>query len=156
MNKSPSFQFYPKDWLDYKVIRMSYEAQGVYIRLLSHIWMDTKTQYKIKDDPEMIRKVLGLTKKKFLKIFQEIQWRDDPIFAKRDGCLVSERLKKEKENQVIRYEKRKQAADKRWKQSKCNADTKQCTSSSTSSSMYIKEKTYKKKRKKTYTTSKKT
>jgi uncharacterized protein YdaU (DUF1376 family) len=41
MNGSPSFQFYPADWIsDEKVIAMSMAGEGCYIRLLSHCWRE--------------------------------------------------------------------------------------------------------------------
>ena len=39
-NKSPAFQFYPKDFLaDINVVVMNMEERGVYITLLSHLWL---------------------------------------------------------------------------------------------------------------------
>ena len=135
-SKSPAFQFYPRDWLDMRVMRMSYEAQGVYMRLLCHIWNDTETQYSIRNEPAMLARILGLPKKKFFKIFSEIQWPGDPIFQEKDGFLVSKRLREEKVKQRDKSEKRKKAADARWGNvhDECNANALQvvCPSSSTS------------------------
>ena len=40
-NKSPAFQFYPADFLsDSKVILMSNEAVGCYIKLICHGWLE--------------------------------------------------------------------------------------------------------------------
>jgi len=134
MEKAPAFQFYPKDWLDYKVMRMSYEAQGVYIRMLCHIWKDTPTQYSIKNNSLDLSQILGIKEKKFLKIFQEIQREGDPIFQEMDGMLISKRLRKEKEKQDVTRKKRQEAAASRWCKSNANAKQKQCSSSSTASS----------------------
>lgn len=130
--KSPAFQFYPGDWLDYKVLRMSYEAQGVYIRLLCHIWRDTKTQYSIHNDPDMLARILGLKKTKFSKIFSEIQWPGDPIFLENGDSIVSARLKKEKEKQEDIRQKRRAAANARYSKCNANAEQMECPSSSTS------------------------
>ena len=111
---SPAFQFYPKDWFDYKVRRMSWMARGVYIDLLAFIWKDTSTQYSIKNDLDSIRKMLGLTSAQFKKIWNEIQWPDDPIFKEKDGYLISTRLRKEKEKQIQNRKKKQEAANKRW------------------------------------------
>ena len=38
-NKSPAFQFFPKDFLsDINVVLMSNQARGCYITLISHEW----------------------------------------------------------------------------------------------------------------------
>jgi len=48
--KSPSFQFYPRDWLgSQRVQMMTLEEEGVYIRLLCFCW----THGSIPADPEM-------------------------------------------------------------------------------------------------------
>lgn len=132
ISKAPAFQFYPKEYLsDYKVLRMSWEAQGIYWSLLSHIWNDTKTQYSIKNDPESIRAIFKLSKKKFEKVFKQIQWPGDSILKEEHGMLISERLKEEKEKQEKTSRKRQEAANKRWgeKESKSNASAlqKECS-----------------------------
>jgi len=41
IEKSPAFQFYPKDWLTSETVRrMSMEQRGVYITLLCHQWLE--------------------------------------------------------------------------------------------------------------------
>jgi uncharacterized protein YdaU (DUF1376 family) len=120
-NKAPAFQFYAKDWLDMRVMRMSYEAQGVYMRILAHMWADSDTQFSIENDPKALSRMLGLSVKKFQKIFAEIQWPNDHIFIEEDGFLISKRLRKEKEKQVKISTKRSQAADNRWSKSDANA-----------------------------------
>lgn len=117
MNRSPAFQFYPKDWFDYRVRRMSKEARGCYIDLLAYIWKDTKTQYCIKNDLRSMKKILNLTPKRFKKVWAEIQWEGDPIFETDNGFLVSNRLKKEKLKQDENRRKRQEAAKKRWDKS---------------------------------------
>jgi len=147
-SKSPSFQFYPSDYLDKKVMRMSYEAQGVYVRILCHMWNDSDDQCSIENDLKMIARILGVTRKKIEKIFKEILWDNDPIFISENGRLVSKRLRKEKEKQVLSREKRQNAASKRWKQSTCNADAKQCLSFSSSTSTTKKKEKEKEKKEK--------
>ncbi len=71
--KAPAVQFYFKDWLDHKVQRMSDAAQGVYMRLLAHIWTGTANQYRIKDDNKTLSKTLGLSARMWLKYRREIQ-----------------------------------------------------------------------------------
>jgi uncharacterized protein YdaU (DUF1376 family) len=116
MNRPPSFQFYPKDWSDYRVQRMSYEAQGIYMRLLCYMWADSDDQCHLIDDDDDIARALGTTVEQWLQNRAEIQKKSDPIFleipSKSDPhirILVSERLKAEAEKQ---YKYRKSQAKK--------------------------------------------
>lgn len=97
--KAPSFQFYPKDWFDFKVQRMSDAAQGVYIRLLCLIWTGTETQFSIINDDKMLSKSLGISIGKWKKIKRDFQHHDDPLFQEKDGYLISKRLQKERYHQ---------------------------------------------------------
>ena len=55
--KTPAFQFYPKDWLsDINVIRMSLEQRGMYIHLLSFCWLEGS----IPADPKEVCLLLGM------------------------------------------------------------------------------------------------
>lgn len=142
MSKAPAFQFYPKDWLtDKKVMRLSYEAQGVYLRLLCHMWTDSDDQCSIENDPEFLRSLLKLSRKKFEKIFQQLQWEKNKIFDEADGLLISRRLEKEKLKQIDISKKRSKAALKRHGKNHANAEQVQCkrpakSCSSSSSSSY--------------------
>ena len=98
--KAPALQFYPKDALDVKVIRMSDAAQGVYWRLLWNIWAHTSSQFSIKIDEKMVSKVLGIGIRKYRKYMTEIQQKDDPILIEEDGMYISKRLRQEKLKQV--------------------------------------------------------
>ena len=53
--------------MDRKVVRMSYEAQGVYMRLLCYCWKDSDEQCWIRDDDQEIANILGLTPRKWKK-----------------------------------------------------------------------------------------
>lgn len=124
--KGPAVQWYFKDWLDYKVLRMSDAAQGVYMRLLAHIWTGTEDQYRIKSDSKRLKRVLGLTSKKWDRYYKEIQDVDenghqkDPIFLEQGGYLISGRLRKEKAKQVLRSKQASNAAKSRWMQAHCS------------------------------------
>ena len=74
MNKPPAFQFYPKDWLDFKVTRMRYEAQGIYMRILCHMWTDSKDQCSILNDDKAISAALGISIKRWQIAKKEIQY----------------------------------------------------------------------------------
>jgi uncharacterized protein YdaU (DUF1376 family) len=112
--KAPSFQFYPKDYLEFKVLRMSDAAQGIYVRLLCHIWVGTKTQYKIKNDDRFLAKCLGVSVLKWRKYKQEIQHPDAPLFIEQDGYLISKRLREEREKQEERRKQTQKASHIRW------------------------------------------
>ena len=112
--KSPSFQLYPKDALDLKVIRMSDAAQGVYWRLIFNIWAHTATQYSIADDDKKLSKMLGLGLRKWKFLRAEIQDENDPLLIEHDGMLVSKRLMQEREKQLVRRKQTQAAANIRW------------------------------------------
>lgn len=118
MNKSPAFQFYPGDWFDYKVLRMGYFSQGVYWRMLCHMWKDSKDQCSISSDPRELMKILSLNPKRFKVVISEIQWKSDPMLLEKNGRYISKRLQKVKRQQVKRKKQAtnagKKGAEKRW------------------------------------------
>ena len=118
MNRPPAFQFYPKDWLDFKVQRMSFEAQGVYMKLLCFMWNDSRDQCSLPDDDEMIARALGATAEHWLKLRGEIQRENDPIFEQKKGRLVSKRLREEATKQ--RGYRQMQAAKGKLRQPRLN------------------------------------
>ena len=109
MNRPPAFQFYPKDWLDFRVQRMSLAAQGAYIKILCFMWSDSEDQCSIVDDDRLIATSLGLTTveqwlpsvEQWLLLRTEIQHEIDPIFEQKDGRLYSKRLRQEAEKQTL-------------------------------------------------------
>ena len=102
MNRPPSFPFYPKDWDDVKVRRMSYEAQGIYMRILCFMWKDSKDQCSIINNDGMISQALGISKQKWLRNKKEILFDGDPILSKKRNKLISKRLKTESQK-LIEY-----------------------------------------------------
>jgi len=113
-NKPPAFMFYPKDWLDKRVLRMSDEAQGIYMRLLCYMWKDSENQCSIEKDDATIEKVIGISHETWKKVRREIFWRGDPILKTEGKYYVSSRLRKEREKQVLKSEKARESAEKRW------------------------------------------
>ncbi len=95
MNRPPAFQFFPKDWLDFKVQRMSLAAQGAYMKLLAFMWKDSKDQCSILDNNDLLARAIGTTVEQWLELRQQIQQDDEPILEEKDGRLVSARLKEE-------------------------------------------------------------
>jgi len=118
MNKPPAFQFYPKDWFDYKVMRMSYEAQGVYIRILSHMWKDSEDMCSFPKNVKSVCKILGISTRKWTKIYNELQKHHDPIFIENEHRFISKRLQGEA-IKLMQYRELaskggKKSAVKRW------------------------------------------
>lgn len=114
MNKAPWFPFYPKDWLDYRVLRMSLQAQGAYIRLLAHMWVDSPDGCSLPLKPADLKKILAISNHHWTKVWAELMPKDDPIFTIEDNRIVSMRLRKEKAEQENRSNKARDAANRRW------------------------------------------
>ncbi len=95
MNRAPAFQFYPRDWLDFRVQRMSLAAQGAYIRLLGYMWADGEKQCSIVDNNELLARAIGATVEEWQSLRKEIQCDSDPILEGKNGRLVSARLRQE-------------------------------------------------------------
>ncbi len=95
MNKPPAFQFYAKDWLDFRVQRMTFAAQGIYIKLLAFMWADSADQCSIINNDKLISRALGTTVDEWIKYKSEIQMKNDPIFLEKNGLFISDRLKSE-------------------------------------------------------------
>lgn len=121
------FPFFPKDWMDFRVLRMSLEAQGAYIRLLCHCWNDSPDQASIPADLKQIAKVLGVSKTKAKKILSEFSQNGDPIFIEKGGRYFSKRLAEEKYRGDKLREKRSLAGSKgasaRWPAQPADDDT---------------------------------
>lgn len=124
MNRPPAFQFYPKDWLDFRVQRMSLAAQGAYLKLLCFMWKDSQDQCSIIDDDRAIATAIGVPCDMWKELRTEIQFPGDPIL-KEEGeerrILRSTRLQREAEKQqnyaTLQAEKGKRGAQKRWDKS---------------------------------------
>lgn len=119
MNKAPAFQFYPKDWLEFKVQRMSLAAQGAYIKILCYMWNDSKDQCSILDDNDLISRAISTTVEQWLKLREEIQRENDPILQEKNGYLVSARLRHEATKQR-KYRKTQSDKGKKSAQQRLN------------------------------------
>ncbi|NOS67941.1 MAG: DUF1376 domain-containing protein [Candidatus Peribacteraceae bacterium] len=70
MNKSPAFQFYPKDWLsDANVVSMTNEQKGIYITLLCHCWLEGS----IPSDVSALSRLCGVQVDRMKKLWPEIE-----------------------------------------------------------------------------------
>jgi uncharacterized phage protein (TIGR02220 family) len=105
MSKAPWIKFYPKDWLDFRVTRMTLHAQGAYIRILGLMWSDSPDMCSIEDNPDWISRALGIPKDQWTKIRKQLMPSNDPIFQSSNGKLVSLRLKKESDEYFDYIEK---------------------------------------------------
>jgi len=83
VNRPPAFQFYPKDWLNFRVQRMSLAAQGAYIKILCFMWTDSGNQYSIIDNNELLARAIGTRVEQWLQLRVEIQCESDPIFEEK-------------------------------------------------------------------------
>lgn len=141
MNKAPAFQFYPRDWMDFKVQRMSLAAQGAYIKILGFMWMDSPDQCSITSDPDALSKALGNDRSTTVELLLEIQHESDPIFVEKNGRFYSKRLKAEAEKQRKFRHQRKLAgeasAQRRFNKRSTSVERKSNSSSSSSSSISV-------------------
>jgi|TARA_R100000479_G_scaffold43626_3_gene19990 hypothetical protein len=107
-NKAPAFQFYAADWLTDTSLRLvSCETRGVWIDLLCHAFLSSDPGFLIVGgqvlDESGIRKLSGLTPKKFKKVFNELT---DFGILKRDefGRYYSKRMVEDARLSRIRRE----------------------------------------------------
>lgn len=113
-DRSPSFQFYAKDWRDVKVRRMSLAAQGAYICILADMWIDSKDQCSVLDNDAFLARAMGMPPHEWEAIRAEIQNADEPLLIAKDGRLYSSRLKSERAKQQEYSQKQSLNASKRW------------------------------------------
>lgn len=103
MNKSPSFQFYVKDWLtDLRVRTMTPSQRGYYIDLLSMMWLEGCLIPK----NSLKGLLVGATDEDINKIVQCLDVDGDSYTQKR--------LLQEFEKQADNREKNTKAAETRW------------------------------------------
>jgi uncharacterized protein YdaU (DUF1376 family) len=107
-NRSPAFQFYPKDFLsDEKQISMSLAAVGIYMRLICHCW----NEGSLPADPAVLARLSGATKRQIAELWPSIS----PCFkTSEDGRLVHPRLEREREKQATFRQRQSDRATARW------------------------------------------
>jgi uncharacterized protein YdaU (DUF1376 family) len=108
VEKSPAFQFYPKDFLsDEKQIQMSLAAVGIYIRLLCHCW----NEGSLPADPVSLARLAGAGKKEFRTAWPSIQscFQTTP-----EGRLVNPRMDRDRVSQTRFRSSQSRRAEARW------------------------------------------
>lgn len=100
--KSPAFQFYPKDFLaDSKQAAMSATAVGCYIRLLCYCWIDGS----LPSDTLMIARMSGYKGRQWASIWVQLE----VCFTAHDGRWIHPRIERERQKQA-EYRERKRLA----------------------------------------------
>lgn len=109
--KTPAFQFYPKDFLtDGKVLRMSMAQRGLYITLLSICWTERHLPSGVTELAQMV----GLPVQVFRKLWPGV----DICFTETPKGLSHKRLDEEREKQDVfrrrMSDRGKKGAENRW------------------------------------------
>ena len=111
----PWFPFFATDWLaDGEVTMLSLEAEGAFIRLLAHQWIEGS----IPADPDALRRLLkGIDEASFQAIWKDLKPRFSSAIAS-PSKLTNLRLEKERRNALAQHKERQRAgrlgAVKRW------------------------------------------
>lgn len=132
LNKSPAFQWYPRDYMSDAIVQsMTLEQEGAYRRLLDHCWLENGL-------PLTPDKLWRLAKAPSRERFEKHIWPAVGCkFQPRKGKLHHKRLDRERTKQAKTRRVRKLAADGRWKHERskrdANASAEQCLTSSSSS-----------------------
>ena len=106
MSKSPSFQFYPGDWLRNDVSGCSLEAQGLWMRMMM-VMHDAQIygQLVLNNRPmsaEFIAKKVGISPKKYANLLEELDYAG-VINRKPNGVIYSGRMERD---EAIRQQNR--------------------------------------------------
>jgi uncharacterized protein YdaU (DUF1376 family) len=107
----PFLPLYVDDWLNSESVSlMSFEAQGVYIRLLCYQWRNGS----IPSDLSKVARLAGIPIADLGRVWDEV----GPMFWEVDNTLANPRLANERTRQMERYEAKsqggKQGNAKRW------------------------------------------
>ena len=111
IERSPSFSFYPKDWLsDVKVRTMSHAERAAYVDLLCFCW----TEATLPADPKALAQLLGVSPRTFAKWWPNLR----ACFEEEAGRLRHRRLDEERADQAAWRASRaaagRKGAARRW------------------------------------------
>ncbi len=103
--KSPAFQFYPKDFLaDAHVVAMTLPERGAYITLLCMCWTDGSLPV----DMAALARRCHVSTGTFTRLWPALE----PCFTLTDGRLVQPRIERERRKQIAWREMKKIAGQK--------------------------------------------
>ena len=118
-NIPPAFQFYPGDFLrDQKVMLMSLEELGAYIKLLCSNWLEGS----IPDDINKLARLCSITPGEMEQIWTSLKPCFKPKGKRYPGMLINSRLETERKKQRAFRKKQSENANKRWDKSEENND----------------------------------
>ena len=111
-DRSPAFQFYPKDFLsDINVSSMSLQERGAYITLLCFCWTNNGA---LPTDVARLATVCGTQPTVFAKVWPAVR----ECFTEQDGRYIHPRLEREREKQATYRERQSdkgaRGAKARW------------------------------------------
>lgn len=109
--KSPAFQFYPKDFLsDEKQLSMSLAEAGAYIRLISACWLEGS----LPNEPKLLARLCGATSRQIGEMWPAI---GRCFRLTEDGRWIHPRLEAERTKQATFRQRQSDAAASRWHKS---------------------------------------
>jgi uncharacterized protein YdaU (DUF1376 family) len=112
--KSPAFQFYPKDFISStKVQRMSLTEIGAYTLLLSHCWLDSG----LPSDIAQLARIVKVKDRQFARMWKGAL---SECFYEKQGKLQNDRLDKERKKQAEYRRRQTDAAHARWDKPKAS------------------------------------
>lgn len=120
MNKAPSFQFYPGDWLRNDVSGCSLEAQGLWLRMMM-VMHDSQIYGQLvlnseQMSPEFIAKKIGISPKKYANLLKELDVAG-VINRNEKGVIFSGRMERDEHKRQLNRARQ----DKHREE--CNADS---------------------------------
>lgn len=116
--KSPAFQWYPKDYLtDQSIATVSLEAEGLYRYLLDVAWLEDGLPADMGDVCALVRKCK--TREHFDRLWREISHK---FVMGRGNRLRNKRQERERAKQKRFSKSRKESAKKRWEAEREKAD----------------------------------
>lgn len=119
----PYFNFFPRDWLaDTRVTAMSYELQGIYMRLLSIMWDESTSsdECSLPDEDPYLAGALHLSKGKWRKVRAVLIDGPHAVFTAEGGRITNKRLTSEWNSAKKRSQSARDNASKRWTEDKDN------------------------------------
>lgn len=112
--KAPYFPLYVKDFFnDNRVIRLTNEQLGLYMRLLGALW-DKEEECTLRYDDTYICKLLSIRPAKWEKLKEILFDKDIPLLIEENGRFFSKRLKKEFDAMKSKSNKNSEIAKLKW------------------------------------------